>query len=108
MNKRHKPVNLRAKPDKGKEENMKEQAKPKKQMTIRIAADVHKGLKIKVAEQDQTIGAIVEGLLRNYLVGTYAEASRSKLDLTSKLCELDFTAKEWKAMKNAEAKGIRK
>lgn len=40
-----------------------------KQLTIRLPADVHKALKIQVAEEGRSMGELVEGLVRRYLVG---------------------------------------
>ena len=47
----------------------KEQKITWKQLTIRIPADVHHALKIRVAEEDRSIAVTVEGLIRQYLVG---------------------------------------
>ena len=46
--------------------------KPKvtwKQLTIRLPADVHRALKIRVAEEGRNMGELVEGLVRQWLVG---------------------------------------
>ncbi|MFA5080853.1 MAG: toxin-antitoxin system HicB family antitoxin [Candidatus Paceibacterota bacterium] len=40
-----------------------------KQLTLRIPPDVHQAIKVKAAEEDRTIAVIVEGLIRQYLVG---------------------------------------
>ena len=40
-----------------------------KQLTLRIPPDVHQAIKVRAAEDGQTIGVIVEGLIRKYLVG---------------------------------------
>jgi len=40
-----------------------------KQLTLRIAPEVHQAIKVKAAEEDRTIAVIVEGLIRQYLVG---------------------------------------
>ena len=46
--------------------------KPKvtwKQLTIRLPADVHRALKVRVAEEGRNMGELVEGLVRQWLVG---------------------------------------
>ena len=40
-----------------------------KQLTIRIPQDVHRALKIRVAEEGRNMGELIEGLVRQYLVG---------------------------------------
>jgi len=40
-----------------------------KQLTLRIPPEVHQAIKVKAAEEDRTIAVIVEGLIRQYLVG---------------------------------------
>lgn len=40
-----------------------------KQLTIRVPADVHKAIKVRAAEEGRAIAIIVEGLVRQYLVG---------------------------------------
>ena len=40
-----------------------------KQLTLRIPPDVHQAITVKAAEEDRTIAVIVEGLIRQYLVG---------------------------------------
>jgi plasmid stability protein len=48
---------------------MKKPKTEQKQLTIRLPADVHKALKIRVAEEDKNMGELVESLIRRYLVG---------------------------------------
>ena len=46
--------------------------KPKdnmKQLVVRIPEEVHRALKIRAAEEGKTVAVIVEGLIRQYLVG---------------------------------------
>jgi len=40
-----------------------------KQLTIRVPVEVHRALKVRAAEDGKTIAIIVEGLIRQYLVG---------------------------------------
>jgi plasmid stability protein len=40
-----------------------------KQLTIRLPADVHRALKVRVAEEGRNMGELIEGLVRQYLVG---------------------------------------
>jgi len=45
--------------------------KPKviwKQLTIRLPVDVHRALKVRVAEEGRNMGELVEGLVRQWLV----------------------------------------
>jgi len=39
-----------------------------KQMTIRVPAEVHTALKVRAAEDRKSMGEIIEGLVRAYLV----------------------------------------
>ena len=40
-----------------------------KMMTVRVPPEVHRALKIRAAEEGKTVAVIVEGLIRQYLVG---------------------------------------
>ena len=40
-----------------------------KQLTVRIPAEVHRGLKIRAAEEGRSVAVTIEGLIRQYLVG---------------------------------------
>ena len=64
---------LRAKVDKQDEgkEGMKTKT-PKviwKQLTIRVPVEVHRALKVRAAEEGRSLAVIIEGLVREYLVG---------------------------------------
>jgi len=48
---------------------MKTKEKTWSQMTIRVPPEVHQAIKVRAAEDGQTIAVIVEGLIRKYLVG---------------------------------------
>lgn len=43
------------------------ETEPLKQMTLRMNADVHKWLKIRAAETGEPMGAVIEGLVRQWL-----------------------------------------
>jgi len=43
---------------------------PRKQLTIRLPADVHRALKIRVAEEGRNMAELIERLIREYLVGS--------------------------------------
>ena len=62
MNKREESVTLRAKRDSKPEKDVR------KQLTIRLPLDVHRALKIRVAEEGRNMGELVERLVRKYLV----------------------------------------
>ena len=70
MNNSRKAVNLRAKADKlqGQGERMKKPKVDMKQLTIRVPVEVHRALKVRAAEEGQSIAVLVEGLIRHYLV----------------------------------------
>ena len=73
MNEGRKAVTLRAKRDKtkGREEGMKTKT-PKviwKQLTVRVPVEVHRALKVRAAEEGRSLAVIIEGLVREYLVG---------------------------------------
>ena len=56
---------------KGREEGMKTKT-PKviwKQLTIRVPVEVHRALKVRAAEEGRSLAVIIEGLVREYLVG---------------------------------------
>ena len=40
-----------------------------KQITVRVPPEVHRALKIRAAEEGRSCAVIVEGLVRQYLVG---------------------------------------
>lgn len=61
MNTAQNTVSLRAKTDK--EANI-----VWKPLTVRIPHEVHKALKIRAAEEEKTVGEVVERLIREYLV----------------------------------------
>jgi hypothetical protein len=42
-------------------------AVPIKQLTLRLPADLHRALKIRVAEDEVSMGEVIEGLIREYL-----------------------------------------
>jgi len=72
MNEGRNTVSLRAKVDKQDEGEDSMKTKPKvtwKQLTIRLPADVHRALKVRVAEEGRNMGELVEGLVRQWLVG---------------------------------------
>ena len=75
MKTRGQAVTHRAKCDKQGEEDMKTQTEPKtekttwKQLTIRLPENVHRALKVRVAEEGRNMGDLIEGLVRQYLVG---------------------------------------
>jgi hypothetical protein len=46
---------------------------PIKQLTLRLPADLHRELKIRVAEDEDSMGGVIERLIREYL----AKASRA-------------------------------
>ena len=48
--------------------NMKTKKVNWKQLTIRLPEDVHRALKVRVAEEGRNMGELVEGLVRRYLV----------------------------------------
>jgi predicted HicB family RNase H-like nuclease len=73
MNEGSKAVTHRAKRDKTSEgkEGMKTKT-PKviwKQLTIRVPVEVHRALKVRAAEEGRSLAVIIEGLVREYLVG---------------------------------------
>lgn len=39
-----------------------------KQLTIRVPEEVHRAMKLRAAEEGKSVAAIVEGLIREYLV----------------------------------------
>jgi len=43
---------------------------PRKQLTIRLPVDVHRALKIRVAEEGRNMAELIERLVREYLVGS--------------------------------------
>jgi len=59
---REESVTLRAKRDNKPEKDAR------KQLTIRLPRDVHRALKIRVAEEGRNMGELVERLVREYLV----------------------------------------
>ena len=71
MNTAQEAVTLRAKRD-------KEEKIVWKQMTIRVPHEVHRALKVRVAEEDSTVGETVERLIREYLVKGRAVAEDRK------------------------------
>jgi predicted HicB family RNase H-like nuclease len=40
-----------------------------KQLTVRVPPDVHRALRIRAAEEGRSCAIIIEGLVRQYLVG---------------------------------------
>lgn len=40
-----------------------------KQLTVRIPPDLHRALRIRAAEEGKALTIIIEGLIRQYLVG---------------------------------------
>lgn len=40
-----------------------------KQLTVRIPVEVHRGLRIRAAEEDRSCAVIIEELIRQYLAG---------------------------------------
>ena len=71
MNEGRKAVTHRAKRDKtkGREEGMKTPKVIWKQLTIRVPVEVHRALKVRAAEEGRSLAVIIEGLVREYLVG---------------------------------------
>lgn len=76
MNKGRKPVRLRTKPDNQEEATMKkpeplkrERVADWKQLTVRVPPEVHRALRIRAAEEGRSCAVIVEGLIRQYLLG---------------------------------------
>ena len=70
--KAEKAVTHRAKCDKKEQEQMNKKTKKAagiKQMTIRVPAEVHRLLKVKAAEDGQTVSGIAIALLQGYLKG---------------------------------------
>ena len=39
-----------------------------KQLTVRVPVEVHRALKVRAAEDGQSVAVIIEGLVREYLV----------------------------------------
>ena len=72
--------------------------KPKvtwKQLTIRLPADVHRALKVRVAEEGRNMGELVEGLVRQWLVGGKAP----------KPVAADHPFRDWQVIPDAGVKG---
>ena len=46
-----------------------ETTKEMKQVVIRVPEEVHRALKIRAAEEGRSLAVIIEGLVREYLVG---------------------------------------
>jgi predicted HicB family RNase H-like nuclease len=71
MNEGSKAVTHRAKRDKTSEgkEGMKTPKVIWKQLTIRVPVEVHRALKVRAAEEGRSLAVIIEGLVREYLVG---------------------------------------
>ena len=68
MNATLKPVNLRAIVDKKGERDMKTKKGNWKQLVARVPVEVHRGIKVKAAQEGKSVAVIVEGLIREYLV----------------------------------------
>ena len=62
------PVTLRTMRDNLGEDVMKKRKQTWKQLTVRLPEDVHRALKIRAAEVNSGMAAIIEGLVREYLV----------------------------------------
>ena len=60
-------VTHRAKRDK-EGDTMKKPKAAWKQLTVRLPEDVHRALKVRVAEEGRNMGEVIEGLVRLYLV----------------------------------------
>ena len=72
LNKVEKTRHTSAKCDKKEQEQMNRKTKKAagiKQMTIRVPAEVHRLLKVKAAEDGQTVSGIAIALLQGYLKG---------------------------------------
>ncbi len=70
MNEGRKAVTHRAKRDKQRKDAMKKPPKVIwKQLTIRVPVEVHRALKVRAAEEGRSLAVIIEGLVREYLVG---------------------------------------
>jgi len=68
MNSGQTAVTLRTMRDDQGENVMKKQKQTWKQLTVRLPEDVHRALKIRAAEVNSGMAAIIEGLVREYLV----------------------------------------
>jgi len=70
MNEGRKAVTHRAKRDKEGKDTMKKKPLVEwKQLTIRVPVEVHRALKVRAAEEGRSLAVIIEGLVREYLVG---------------------------------------
>jgi predicted HicB family RNase H-like nuclease len=68
MNTIEKAVTLARKSDKKESDSMKTPKTKWKQLTIRIPEEVHRALKIRVAEEGGSMAEVIEKLVREYLV----------------------------------------
>ena len=48
---------------------MKKEKATLKQLTVRFPVDVHRALKVRVAEDGRSMGEVMEGLARQYVNG---------------------------------------
>jgi predicted HicB family RNase H-like nuclease len=70
MKKGQEAVTLRAKRDKQGKDTMKKKPLVEwKQLTIRVPVEVHRALKVRAAEEGRSLAVIIEGMVREYLVG---------------------------------------
>lgn len=68
MNTGQTAVTLRTMRDNEKVQTVKKPKNIWKQLTVRLPEDVHRALKIRAAEVNSGMAAIIEGLVREYLV----------------------------------------
>jgi len=68
MNTGQTAVTLRTMRDNEKVQTVKKPKSIWKQLTVRLPEDVHRALKIRAAEVNSGMAAIIEGLVREYLV----------------------------------------
>lgn len=68
MNTGQNTVTLRTMRDNEGTQNVKKPKNSWKQLTVRLPEDVHRALKIRAAEVNSGMAAIIEGLVREYLV----------------------------------------
>lgn len=68
MNTGQNAVTLRTMRDNERVQTVKKPKNIWKQLTVRLPEDVHRALKIRAAEVNSGMAAIIEGLVREYLV----------------------------------------
>ena len=70
-----------------------------KQLTIRVPVEVHRALKVRAAEEGRSLAVIIEGLVREYLVG-----GKAPKPVTADHAAPDEPFRDWKVIPDAGVK----